>query len=171
MKSIFSTKSILLVISIIFISCSSPQVAPSSQVSKIDEGELKLVLIKTPNIKFYDFGVLSTSPEVALEVFKLGKSIGRFTIKDKEICFIDDCAPKWPASKTFFGNVGYDDLFEEILLKEDIFGGIGRQIGPDGVLIQKFTYGGDEIYYERSNNRVYFKNLTNGVIVSIEDYK
>lgn len=178
MKKTLIIKNILRIFFIIpiltLVSCGEPRVPQNNQtqqIEKVNEDDLKLVLIKTKNIKFYDFGLLTTSPELSLEVFKLGKSIGRFIIKEREICFIDDCAPKWPASKTFFGSVGYDNLFEEILLKEDIFDGIGKHIESNGVLIQRFSYGGEEIYYERSDNRVYFKNLTNGVIVSIENYK
>lgn len=159
-----------MLLGLLFVSCSTPEL-PKDNTTKIDESELKLILIKSQNIKFYDFGILQTSPEISLEVFKLGKSLGKFTIKSREICFIDDCAPKWPASKSFFGQVGYDDLFEEILLKKDIFEGRGKMIGENGVLIQRFHYGNEEIYYERSETRVFFKNLTNGVLLSIEDYK
>ncbi|RDU65229.1 hypothetical protein [Helicobacter sp. MIT 14-3879] len=140
-------------------------------IQKINEDELKLVLIKSKNIKFYDFGTLQITPEIKLNVFQLGKLLGSFIIKDNEICFQNDCAPKWPASRAFFGNVSYDKLFEEILLKEDIFDGIGKELGKDGTIIQKFTYGGEDMYYERSNGKIYFKNLTNGVTVSIIDYK
>lgn len=153
-------------------SCAKSALVENKQiVNKIDESELKLVLIKTKKIKFYDFGYLKTDPLVSLEIFKLGKSLGKFVIKKNEICFINDCTSKWPASKSFFGNVGYDNLFEEILLKKDIFEGVGMHIEANGVLIQRFKKGGEEIYYERSENRIYFKNLTNGVILSIENYK
>lgn len=152
-----------------FIACASKSVAPSPQ--KINEEDLKLVLIKSKNIKFYDFGVLKTSPNIQLDVFKLGKFLGSFTIKSNEICFQDDCAPKWPASRAFFGNVSYDTLLEEILLKKDIFDGLGRKLDKNESIIQHFKYGGEEIYYERGKGRIYFKNLTSGVLISIEDYK
>ena len=60
---------------------------------------------------------------------------------------------------------------EEILLGRDIFDGQGKRLGAQGAVIQEFNFGGEKIYYERSNTRIYFKNFTNGVIVSIEDYK
>lgn len=152
-----------------FIACASKSVAPSPQ--KINEDDLKLVLIKSKNIRFYDFGVLKTSPNIQLDVFKLGKFLGSFVIKDNEICFQDDCAPKWPASRAFFGNVSYDTLLEEILLKKDIFDGLGKRLDKNESIIQHFKYGGEEIYYERGKGRIYFKNLTSGVLISIEDYK
>ncbi len=189
MTKIFISSTISL-IALLFISCATPQI-----IEEVDENELKLVLIKSQNIKFYDFGYLqvasqnnenliqdstqnntkqSTLPEniiASLEVFTLGKSIGRFTIKENEICFINDCAQKLPASKAFFGNVSYGDLFEDILLKKDIFNGKGKQINANGVIIQHFTYDGEEIYYERKKGVIFFQNRTNGVTVSIEDYK
>ncbi|MDE6886540.1 MAG: hypothetical protein K2P17_05845 [Helicobacteraceae bacterium] len=155
-------------ICIIFSACATPKV---ENLEETDKGELKLILIKSQNIKFYDFGILRTTPNISLEVFKLGKSIGRFTIEEKQICFNDDCAPKWPASRSFFGNVSYDTLLEEILLKKDIFEGRGKELGEDETIIQKFSYGNENIYYERGTKRIYFKNLTNGVTISIENYE
>lgn len=206
-----------------FAACAS-KTPTQTQILPQEPPRFKLVLIKSKNIKFYDFGVLSVQEsvqksnekgggengeksgggeggennekvengesresrenpapknpsanpalrEITLELFKLGKSIGRFVIRKSEICFNDDCAPKWPASRAFFGSVGYGDLFEEILLGKDIFDGRGRAWQGAGVLVQRFFYGGEEIYYERSQSRVYFRNLTSGVIVSLEEYE
>lgn len=135
------------------------------------EESLKLVYIISNNIKFYDFGVLTTSPELSLEIFKVGKSIGKFLIKNREICFLNQCAPKWPAMKSFFGPVSYDKLLEDILLKNDIFEGIGKELIDKNTIIQNFTYGGERIYYERKIDGIYFKNKTNGVTISIKDYE
>ena len=225
-----------LALALIFGACASP--TPQITQSKISEDELKLILIKSQNIRFYDFGTLSvegaessvdcysenceateetqknnlvilseaknikennrdssvvTLPQndnkniptessakipqkIELKVFKLGKFLGAFVITKKEICYISaqnsaDCAPKWMANKSFFGKVSYDSLMEEILLRRDIFEGQGKRLGAEGAVIQEFSFGGEKIYYERSNKRTYFKNFTNGVIVSIEDYK
>lgn len=154
---------------------------PTPQPLTIKEDELKLVLIKSLNIRFYDFGTLSVNesdsnnPTIELKVLKLGKLLGSFVINKKEICYIDlanrnDCAPKWPAARSFFGNVSYGELFDDILQKKDIFDGIGKRLEANGTVIQQFSYGGEKIYYERSEKRIYFKNFTNGVIVSIENY-
>ena len=218
-----------LTLALIFGACASP--TPQFTQSKISEDELKLILIKSQNIKFYDFGTLSVEgtessldsaesqknnlvilseseesqnknnrdssvaslpqndnknisaestakipQKIELKVFKLGKFLGAFVITQKEICYISaqniaDCAPKWMANKSFFGKVSYDTLMEDILLRRDIFEGQGRRLGDKGAIIQEFSFGGEKIYYERSAHRTYFKNFTNGVIVSIEDYK
>lgn len=201
-----------LTLALIFSACASP--TPQFTQSKISEDELKLILIKSQNIKFYDFGTLSVDgaessldsanvennadsangefdaessaksaestakipQKIELKVFKLGKFLGAFVITQKEICYISaqniaDCAPKWMANKSFFGKVSYDTLMEDILLRRDIFEGQGKRLGDKGAIIQEFSFGGEKIYYERSAHRTYFKNFTNGVIVSIEDYK
>ncbi len=157
---------------VLFISCATPQLQEEvNNQANINKKDLKLVLIKSKNISFYDFGILNLTPEISLELFKLGKSIGKFMIKEREICFDDDCAPKWVASKAFFGDVGYDTLFEEILSKKDIFDGIGKSIDANGLITQKFSFGGNDFIYEHSDDVIFFKNLTNGVIVIINKFE
>lgn len=235
-------------VALLFSACATTTTTPPPEPIKISDDELKLVLIKSKNIRFYDFGTLSISganvanqanlaklnnpidsgntrdledlgdsadlddsgdlvdsedlgdmanasasnnPNISnapstsqspsnlrieLHVFKLGKFLGSFVVTKSEICYtdfdkIDDCAPKWVAARSFFGNVSYGELFEDIFQKKDIFDGQGKRIGADGAEIQEFSYGGEKFYYERSQKRIYFKNLSNGVIVSIEDYK
>lgn len=167
-----------LALALFFGACATP---PPPEPLKISEDELKLILIKSQNIRFYDFGTLSVNYDgaggmrIELRIFKLGKFLGSFVVTNSEICYTDfdkrdDCAPKWVAARSFFGNVSYGELFEDIFQKNDIFDAQGKRLEADGTIIQEFTYGGQKIYYERSQNRIYFKNLTNGVIVSIEDY-
>lgn len=244
-------------VALLFSACATTTTTPPPEPIKISDDELKLVLIKSKNIRFYDFGTLSiigvsvanpanlaklnnpidsgntrdledlgdsadlddsgdlvdsedlgdtndladsgnlanasasNNPNISnapitsqspsnlrieLRVFKLGKFLGSFVVTKSEICYtdfdkIDDCAPKWVAARSFFGNVSYGELFEDIFQKKDIFDGQGKRIGADGAEIQEFSYGGEKFYYERSQKRIYFKNLSNGVIVSIEDYK
>lgn len=148
------------------IACGTPNTPTGIHIDR----DVKLVLIKSKNINFYDFALQEFEPELALDFLKFGKSVGKLVVKKREICFINDCAPKWGASRAFFGNVGYDTLFEEILLKKDIFDGIGKRIAANGVVVQQFEFGGNKFYYEHSTNRVYFKNITANIIVSIEDY-
>lgn len=192
-----------LLVALLFSACATT-IPPPPEPIKISDDELKLVLIKSKNIRFYDFGTLSisganvanqadlaTNPSdsntsntsqspsnlrIELRVFKLGKFLGSFVVTKSEICYtdfdkIDDCAPKWVAARSFFGNVSYGELFEDIFQKKDIFDGQGKRIGTNDTAIQEFSYGGEKFYYERSAKRIYFKNLSNGVIVSIEDYK
>ncbi|MDU7693635.1 MAG: hypothetical protein E7K04_05280 [Helicobacter sp.] len=134
--------------------------------------EFKLLYIKSPTISYYDYSILRTSRDgtIILELFKLGRNFGNITIAKNTICFLNDCAPKWPASKRFFGKVAYGNLFDDILLSRDIFEGKGRAVATDGSSIQRFQQSGQIIYYQRTKNGVLFRNLTNGVIISLEKY-
>lgn len=154
---------------ILFMACSS--VPMIKEQSNVNPSDLKLIYLTSKDIKFYDFGVVTTEPEVTMELFKLGKSIGKFTIKQNEVCFLDRCEMKWPASRAFFGDVSYNDLFEDILKRRDIFDGKGKRLEANNTIIQEFSFGGENFYYERSDDRTYFKNLSNGTLISIENYK
>lgn len=143
----------------------------SSQTNIKQPPKFKLVYIKTAMFRFYDYGILEVDPkEIKLELFKLGKSIGSIRVKRSEICFLNDCAPKWPAAKNFFGKVSYGDLFDDILLSKDIFGGIGKQIIPGGGIIQRFQKSGEIFFYERKPGHTLFRNMSTGVAISIDDY-
>ncbi|PAF47982.1 hypothetical protein BKH41_06715 [Helicobacter sp. 12S02232-10] len=147
----------------------------AAEKSKAEQkpAKFKLIYIKTPMLRFYDYGVLDIQPkekEINLELFKLGKSIGTIRIEKSQICFLNDCAPKWPAAKNFFGKVSYGDLFEDILLGRDIFGGIGKQIVSNDTMIQRFQKSGEIIFYERKPGHILFRNMSTGVTISIDDY-
>lgn len=149
---------------------------PGETTSKKSENiqkapQFKLVYIKTAMFRFYDYGILDIEPkEIKLELFKLGKSIGSISVKRKEICFLNDCAPKWPAAKNFFGKVSYGDLFDDILLSKDIFNGIGKQIIAGGGIVQRFQKSGEIFFYERKPGHTLFRNMSTGVTISIDDY-
>ncbi len=47
----------------------------------------------------------------------------------------------------------------------------GKRVSNDGTLfVQWFVRGGQEFYYERSKNKVLFKNLSANITIGIEDY-
>lgn len=136
------------------------------------KADFKLLYIKSPQISYYDYALIRSDREgtIVLELFKLGKNFGNITVAKNTICFLNDCAPKWPSSKKFFGKVAYGDLFDDILLARDIFEGKGRVTGKNGAITQRFTQSGQVIFYERTKSGVLFRNLTNGVVISLETY-
>ncbi|WP_145980446.1 hypothetical protein [Helicobacter mustelae] len=137
--------------------------------------DFKLVYIKSPLFNYYDYALIRTNEklehtDIFVELFKLGKNIGNIAITKNQICFMNDCAPKWPASKSFFGKVAYANLFDDIIMGRDIFNGKGKMINSDGALVQRFQQSGQVIYYERKKDHILFQNLSNGVILSIDKY-
>lgn len=133
--------------------------------------DFKLLFIKSPKFNYYDYALLRIHEgNIIIELFKLGQNIGNITIEKSKICFMNDCAPKWPSAKEFFGKVAYDSLFDDILLGRDIFEGKGKMVGEDNATIQRFQQSGQILYYERKAGHILFKNLSTGVIISLDDY-
>lgn len=172
--------SFLAFICIFFASCASLQEfflpKPPSESKKAQEQikpQFKILYIKTPMISYHDYAIIKDDTKdsiVTVELFRLGRNIGSIKVGKSQICFLNDCAPKWPSAKNFFGKVSYGDLFDDILLSKDIFGGIGKQILPDGGIIQRFQKSGEIIFYERKPGHTLYRNMSTGIIVSIDDY-
>lgn len=142
------------------------------QPQNLITSNVKLLYINTAPFKFYDYARLNTykSGLVKLELFKYAQTIGSIRIKAGRMCVLTECSYKWPISKKFFGKVSYGDLFEDILFARDIFGGKGKQVGPNGVAVQRFQQSGEMIYYERKPGHILFKNMSTGVTIGIDDY-
>lgn len=142
------------------------------QPQNLITSNVKLLYINTAPFKFYDYARLNTykSGLVKLELFKYAQTIGSIRIKAGRMCVLTECSYKWPISKKFFGKVSYGDLFEDILFARDIFGGKGKQVGPNGIAVQRFQQSGEMIYYERKPGHTLFKNMTTGVTIGVDDY-
>lgn len=142
------------------------------QPQNLITSSVKLLYINTEPFKFYDYARLNTykSGLVKLELFKYAQTIGSIRIKAGRMCVLTECSYKWPISKKFFGKVSYGDLLEDILFARDIFGGKGKQVGPNGISVQRFQQSGEMIYYERSPGHTLFKNMSTGVTIGVDDY-
>lgn len=168
----------LVTLPLIFASCSlfeefQPPKTNPNEVQVLEPTKFKILLIDTPRVKFYDFASFrysKTSKKLTIELYKLGKPISEIVISRKEVCMSNNCTAKWIAVRGFFGDVSYPNLFDDILAARDIFDGEGKRVSNDGAFVQWFVRGGQEFYYERSKNKVLFKNLTLGITLGIEDY-
>lgn len=146
-------------------------VDPNSLESLAHVSGSKLLLINTPVIKFYDLAVVRFSYyAIHVDLFQMGVPIGALEISKNEVCFQGECAPKSLAARKIFGEVSYGDLFDDIFFSSDIFGGKGLRITKEGVLTQRFLLNNQEILYERTNEYTVFKNLTKGIVISIQNY-
>ncbi len=147
------------------------QVDPNALESLVGVSGTKLILLNTPTIKFYDLAVVRVSYyAIYVDLFQTGVPIGSLEISKGEVCFQGECAPKSLTARKLFGVVSYPDLFDDIFLGNDIFQGKGLRITKNGVLTQRFLLNDQEILYERSADYTIFKNLSNGVVVSIQAY-
>lgn len=135
--------------------------------------EVKLLYINTAPFRFYDYARLNTyqSGLVKLELFKYAQTIGSIRVKSGKMCVLTECSFKWVISKKFFGAVSYGDLFEDIVFGRDIFGGKGKQVAENGIVVQRFQQSGEMIYYERQPGHTLFKNMTTGVTIGVDNYE
>lgn len=135
--------------------------------------EVKLLYINTAPFRFYDYARLNTyqSGLVKLELFKYAQTIGSIRVKAGKMCVLTECSFKWVISKKFFGAVSYGDLFEDIVFGRDIFGGKGKQVAGNGIVVQRFQQSGEMIYYERQPGHTLFKNMTTGVTIGVDNYE
>lgn len=150
---------------------SQPEIDPNSLELLEHISGTKLVLLNTPMIKFYDLAVVRISYyAIHVDLFQTGVPIGTLEITKSDVCFQGECAPKSLAARKIFGVVSYGDLFDDIFLGNDIFQGRGMRISKQGVLTQRFVMNNQEILYERTADYTVFKNLSNGVVISIQPY-
>ena len=167
-----------MLLSFLFASCAwleenfqRPDTNPNESIV-LEPTKFKILLIDTPRVKFYDFASLKykSNKNLTLELYKLGKPVGQIVITKQDICMGKDCTSKWIAARAFFGEVSYPTLFDDILAARDIFDGEGKRVANNGAFVQWFVRGGQEFYYERSKNKVLFKNLTANITIGVEDY-
>jgi len=146
----------------------------------LKESGYRVLYINSKMFRYHDYATYSINKkqEVVLELFAAGKMIGTIEILDKKICILNDCMKKWSAARGFFGKVSYGDLFNDIFFGRDIFKGVGKQIEPsknpnnpnEMTVIQRFQKNGEWFYYRYNSEHILFKNLTNGVVISLEKY-
>lgn len=149
----------------------NPEVDPNSIDFLESVSGTKLLLFNTPVIKFYDLAVVRISySAIYVDLFQMGVPIGSLEITKNDVCFQGECAPKSLTAREIFGDVSYGELFDDIFLGNDIFQGKGMRITRKGVLTQRFILNNQEILYERTEKYISFKNLSNGVSISIQDY-
>lgn len=149
----------------------NPEIDPNAIDFLESVSGTKLLLFNTPVIKFYDLAVVRISYyAIYVDLFQMGVPIGSLEITKNDVCFQGECAPKSLVARKIFGDVSYGELFDDVFLGNDIFQGRGMRITRKGVLTQRFVLNNQEILYERTEKYISFKNLSNGVSISIQDY-
>lgn len=149
----------------------NPEIDPNAIDFLENVSGTKLLLLNTPTIKFYDLAVVRVSRyAIYVDLFQMGVPIGSLEITKNDVCFQGECAPKSLTAREIFGEVSYGELFDDIFLGNDIFQGRGIRITKKGIFTQRFVLNSQEILYERTAEYTLFKNLSNGVSISIQNY-
>ncbi|MGD9970743.1 MAG: hypothetical protein AB7S65_09830 [Sulfuricurvum sp.] len=131
--------------------------------------EPKLITIKSPKLKFSDMGyVRHEGDAVEVELFAAGMAVEKITI-DQEVCVQSGCMSEAKFTKEYLYELYPPDTMRRILLRQDIFGGKGKEELCNGTLYQFIRDEEMDIMYGRKPNETYFKDRLNGLIIRISD--
>ncbi len=151
--------SFLLVITLLFSACS---------VKNYEQTKTKVLIIKSPKIKFADIGYIRNSNEkIELELFIAGKCIDRISVNTL-ICVSDGCMSKSSFNKDYLSAFYPDDTLQNILLATQIYEGKNKVKTEDG-FEQNISDEHVEISYRVTSHAILFKDKKNNIIFNIKD--
>ncbi|MEN8304639.1 MAG: hypothetical protein ABFQ64_11295 [Campylobacterota bacterium] len=132
--------------------------------------ESKIIIIKSPKIKFADLGYIRNSDKaVELELFVAGKVIEKFSVNHL-ICVSGGCMSKSGFNEDYLNRAYPDEILQNILLGHEIYDGKNRVKTQDG-FEQKIEDENVNIVYRVSSNTIFFKDRKNSIIFKIKDTK
>lgn len=152
-------KYILIVFIIFFSGCS---------IKHYEQSKSKIIIIKSPNIKFADLGyVRNTGTSMELELFLAGKSIKKISINHL-ICVDDGCMSKRGFNEEYLHKSYPNDLLQHILLGLPIYDEKNMQKTDDG-FTQKIINKDVNISYKVNSKIIFFKDKHNNIIFKIKE--
>ena len=139
-------------------------------VKNYEHTKSKLIIIKSPKIKFADLGYIRNSDKaLELELFVAGKVIEKISVNHL-ICVSNGCMSKSGFNRDYLNKAYPDEILQNILLGHQIYKGKNRVKTQEG-FDQKIEDENVNIMYKVSSNVVYFKDRKNNIIFKIKDTK
>lgn len=139
-------------------------------VKNYEQTQTKIIIIKSPKIKFADVGyVRNSSKKIELELFTAGQSIEKITINHL-ICSSEGCLSKSGFNEDYLNSAYPDDILQNILLAKPIYeskelvktkNGFTQHIEDENV----------NIIYKVTSNVIYFKDMSNKILIKLKDTK
>ncbi len=152
-------KYFLLIFIIFFSACSTK----NYEITKT-----KIIIIKSPQIKFSDLGYLRNSDDkIELELFMAGKAIEKITVNHL-ICVSDGCMTKSGFNEDYLNEAYPDDILQNILLARPIYEKQNLEKTADG-FVQHIKTLHVDITYKVSSHVTFFKDRKNKIIFKIKD--
>ena len=132
--------------------------------------EAKIIIIKSPKIKFADIGyVRSSDNSIELEMYMAGHIVQRIHINHL-ICVDAGCMSKSGFNDDYLVSAYPSDLLQNILLGREIYDGKAKEIVENG-FEQKISTNEVDINYKVSEREIFFKDRKNKIIFKIKDTK
>ncbi|MDD2265594.1 hypothetical protein [Sulfuricurvum sp.] len=129
----------------------------------------KLIVLKTPKIKFADTGYIRSSGEsVEAELFTAGVAVEKISIDDK-VCISSGCMSEEAFVRDYLSPEYPKDILRRILLGEQIYSGQNTSEQCSGIRTQYIRNDKTDIVYRLRPDETYFKDRMNGLIIKISD--
>jgi len=152
-------KYILLIFILVFTACST---------KNYEFTQTKIIIIKSPKIKFSDLGYIRNSEKsIELELFMAGKSIEKISVNHL-ICTSEGCMSKSGFNEDYLNEAYPDDILQNILLAKPIYGSKNK-ISTDGGFEQRIKNLHVDITYRVGLHVTFFKDRKNNIIFKIKD--
>ena len=137
-------------------------------VKEYQQTKTKIVIIKSPKLKFSDVGYLRNSDDaVELELFNAGVAIEKIHINHL-ICVSAGCMTKQGFNQDYLNSAYPSDILQNILLAKPIYGAMGI-VKTDNGFEQYIKDDNVDIKYKVTKNVTYFKDRKNHIILKIKD--
>ena len=152
-------KYILMIFIMLFSACSTK----NYEITKT-----KIIIIKSPKIKFSDLGYIRNSDEsIELELFIAGKAIEKISINHL-VCTSEGCMSKGGFNEDYLNENYPDDILQNILLAKPIYDKQNLEKTKDG-FTQNINSLHVDISYRVSLHVTFFKDRKNNIILKIKD--
>lgn len=129
--------------------------------------EPRVIVLKTPKIKFADTGYIRTSDDaVEVELFSAGQAAGRITI-DRLICVEGEgCSSKSSFNADYLSPAYPDEMLQNVLLGRPIFDRASLRKTEEG-FEQHLSSAEYEITYRVTGKNIAFKDRRNHILIKI----
>jgi hypothetical protein len=152
-------KYLLIALVLLFSACS---------VKEYKQTQSKIIIIKSPKIKFADLGYIRNSEDsIELELFMAGKSIKKIAINHL-VCVDEGCMSKSGFNKEYLNSSYPNDLMQNLLLSKPIYDGLGLEKTDDG-FEQNIKNEDVDIRYKVDSKTTFFKDRKNKIIFKTKD--
>jgi len=129
----------------------------------------KLIILKTPKLKFADTGYIRSSGEsVEAELYTAGVAVEKISIDD-QVCVSAGCMSEEAFVREYLSPEYPKDILRRILLGEPIYNGQGTSEQCSGIRTQYIRSDKTDIVYRLKPDETYFKDRINGLVVKISD--
>jgi hypothetical protein len=130
--------------------------------------EPKLIVLKTPKIKFADTGYIRTSDDaVEVELFSAGQAAGRITINRLVCVEGEGCSSKNAFNADYLNPAYPDETMKNVLLGRPIFEGRSLKRTAEG-FEQELNGSGYEIAYRVTATQTVFRDRINRILIKIK---